>query len=56
MVLLTTLIDITELGAVIMEWLLIFKTLFFLLWPFLLIGAIIFSKKHRKKTGKGKKE
>ena len=37
-----------------MEWLLIFKTAFFLLWPLLLMGAIILSKKYRKNPGKGR--
>ncbi len=37
-----------------MEWLLILKLLFFLFWPVLLIGAIIYSKKYRKNRGKGK--
>lgn len=37
-----------------MAWPILFKILFFLSWPVLLIGLIIFSKKHRKKTGKGR--
>ena len=50
----TILLVITNFGAANMEWLLIFKTLFFLTWPILLIGAIIFTKKHRSKKGKGR--
>ena len=37
-----------------MSWLMIFKLGFFLTWPALLIGAIIYSKKMRKNPGKGR--
>jgi hypothetical protein len=37
-----------------MEWHVIFKTFFFLLWPFLIMGAIILSKKIRKNKNPGK--
>ncbi len=37
-----------------MEWQIILKTSFFLLWPFLLMGAIILSKKYRKNKSPGK--
>jgi hypothetical protein len=37
-----------------MEWQLILKMLFFLLWPFLIMGVIILSKKYRKNKNSGK--
>lgn len=37
-----------------MEWLVILKILFFLLWPVLLMGAIFYSKKYRKNSGKSR--
>ena len=43
-----------NLGVTSMEWQLILKTSFFLLWPLLLMGAIILSKKYRKNKGSGK--
>ncbi|MGZ8903548.1 MAG: hypothetical protein ACXW0H_08350 [Methylobacter sp.] len=37
-----------------MEWQLILKMLFFLLWPLLLMGIIILSKKYRKSKSPGR--